>query len=118
MFSNRFSNPSFPYGLLPPSRTPPSNCFFQLGTTSVAIFSQSTLRSRHLWPSSRPRKFPPSVATCLAFPAMAPKADIAEAQKTQFFSAVQDGDHRKIYQHYMRMGDPAAALLWAVLRNR
>ena len=50
--------------------------------------------------------------------ALPPKADIAAAGKKAFFSGVQEGDHRRIYQHYLAMGDPAAALLFAVLRNR
>ena len=59
-------------------------------TTSVAIFSQSTLRSRHF------------VATCLS----------------AMFAGVQSGENRALYKYYMAMGDPAAALLWAVLRYR
>jgi hypothetical protein len=44
---------------------------------------------------------------------MAPKASAAEAQKAEFFSGVRQGDHQRIYQKYMAMGDPAGALCFA-----
>ena len=41
------------------------------------------------------------------------KAALAEAQKKAFFSGCQFGDTRRIYMHYMAMGDPAAAIMFA-----
>ena len=34
------------------------------------------------------------------------------------FGEVQAGENKAIFQQYMRLGDPAGALLWAVLRYR
>ena len=41
------------------------------------------------------------------------KNAIVEAQKKAFFSGCQYGDTRRIYMHYIAMGDPAAAIMFA-----
>ena len=43
----------------------------------------------------------------------------ADIQNTwKLLSAVQGGENRAIFMHYMKVGDPMAAMLWAAFRIR
>ena len=43
----------------------------------------------------------------------------ADIQNTfKLLSAVQGGKDRAIFMHYMKVGDPMAAMLWAAFRIR
>ena len=77
-------------------------------TISVVIFSQALRFCFRFSPH-----FSHFVATCLA------SMTTAETQNTwKLLSAVQGGENRAIFMHYMKVGDPMAAMLWAAFRIR